>query len=104
MLFAETCLSENLESFTIAAFCLGLKFFVTLVSESYVHITGWSIISYILSKNKKYPCNNFHARVNGDENTLLSDACLETLTILATWQGSLFIVLVQMMKSVMLQT
>ena len=37
---------------------------------------------YILSKNKKYPGYIFHAWVNRSENTLLPDACLETLTIL----------------------
>ena len=36
----------------------------------------------VLSKNKKNPCNSFHALGNRDENTLLSDAYLETLTIL----------------------
>ena len=35
----------------------------------------------ILSKNKKYPGNSFHAWVNRGENTLLLNACLATLTI-----------------------
>ena len=36
---------------------------------------------YILNKNKNYPGKIFHARVNADENLLLSNACLETWTI-----------------------
>ena len=36
--------------------------------------------THILSKNKKYPGNIFHARLNTDENSLLSNACLETWT------------------------
>ena len=36
---------------------------------------------HILSKNKKYPGNTFHARMNTDENSLLSNACLKTWTI-----------------------
>ena len=35
----------------------------------------------ILSKNKKYTSNSFHAWVNRGENTLLLNACLATLTI-----------------------
>ena len=37
--------------------------------------------AHILSKNKKYPGNIFHARLNTDENSLLSNACLETWPI-----------------------
>ena len=48
---------------------------------------GVSPVNYpdpdILSKIKKYPGKSVLARVNTDENTLLSDACLETLVI---WQ------------------
>ena len=36
---------------------------------------------YILSKNKKYPGNSFHARVKTIGKSWLSDACLEALTI-----------------------
>ena len=35
----------------------------------------------ILSKNKKYPGETFHARVNTDETSLLSNAYLKTWTI-----------------------
>ena len=44
---------------------------------------GYSKNTYqtILSKNKKYPGNIFHAWVNRSENTLLLNACLATLTI-----------------------
>ena len=38
----------------------------------------WAIFSYILSKNKKYPGNSCYDLVNTDENSRLSDACLET--------------------------
>ena len=38
-------------------------------------------INCILSKNKKYPGNTFHARVNTEEHSLLSNVCLETWTI-----------------------
>ena len=37
--------------------------------------------AHILSKNKKYPGNIFHAQLNTDENSLLSNACLETWTV-----------------------
>ena len=37
--------------------------------------------AHILSTNKKYPGNIFHARLNMDENSLLSNACLKTRTI-----------------------
>ena len=39
------------------------------------------LAAHILSKTKKYPGNVFHARLNTDENSLLSNACLETWTI-----------------------
>ena len=37
--------------------------------------------AHILSKNKKCTGYIFHARLNTDENSLLSSACLETWTI-----------------------
>ena len=41
----------------------------------------------ILSKNKKYPDNSFHACDNRGESNLLLNACLATLTIgYVAWQ------------------
>ena len=37
--------------------------------------------AHILRKNKKFQGNIFHARLNTDENSLLSNARLETWTI-----------------------